>query len=56
VTYNYRRFKRSCKFWIEPEIVIDENKSGDFTDKELNEIETLIYENKEILINQLILF
>jgi hypothetical protein len=56
VTYNYRGFKRSCKFWIEPGIVIDESKRGDFTDRELNEIETLIYENKEILINQLILF
>lgn len=56
VTYNYRGFKRSCKFWLEPEIGIDENKRADFTNQELREIEILIRENKDLLINQLNLF
>jgi hypothetical protein len=38
VTYNHRGFKKACKFWIEPEIVLDESKIGDFTEKELREI------------------
>jgi hypothetical protein len=56
VTYNYRGFKRSCKFWIEPDIVLDESKTGDFTEKELKEIESLIKENQEVLLQQLDLF
>jgi hypothetical protein len=56
VTYNHRGFKRSCKFWLEPEISLDENKTGDFSDKELREIENLIIENRELLIEQLDLF
>jgi len=56
VTYNHRGFKRSCKFWLEPEISLDENKTGDFSDKELREIENLIIENRELLIEQLALF
>jgi hypothetical protein len=56
VTYKYRGFKKSCKFWLEPEIMIDESKTGDFTDSELREIELLIHENKLILMNQLNLF
>lgn len=56
VTYNHRGFKRSCKFWLEPEISLDENKTGDFSEKELREIENLIRENLEILTEQLALF
>jgi len=55
-TYAYKGFKRSCKFWLEPEIELDENKSGDFTQKELNEIQDLILQNKELLLTQLALF
>jgi hypothetical protein len=56
VTYNHRGFKRSCKFWLEPEISLDESKTGDFSDKELREIENLIRENQELLEGQLDLF
>ena len=56
VTYNHRGFKRSCKFWLEPEISLDESKAGDFSGKELREIENLIRENQELLTNQLDLF
>lgn len=56
VTYNQRGFKRSCKFWLEPEIMIDENKKGDFGSKELTEIEKLVQDNKEILLAQLAIF
>lgn len=52
-TYAYRGFKKSCKFWLEPEIESDTNKTGGFTDKELNEIKKLIEENKDILVKQL---
>ena len=43
-----------CKFWIEPRIEIEYNYG--FTQKELNEIEKLIRENKNILLGQLNLF
>ncbi|WP_423147592.1 DUF4160 domain-containing protein [Rubrolithibacter danxiaensis] len=56
VTYSYRGFKRSCKFWLEPLIELDKNKKGDFSDKELLEIENLIMEHKELLLKQLELF
>ena len=56
VTYNYRGFKRSCKFWLEPDIILDDSKKGDFSEKELREIETLIIENQELLFAQLDLF
>jgi hypothetical protein len=56
ITYNYKGFKRSCKFWLEPEIQLDENKKGDFSVKEITEIEKLIVENKADLLNQLDLF
>jgi hypothetical protein len=49
ITYSQVGFKRSCKFWLEPIIELDENKKGDFTDKELNEIKKLIEENLETL-------
>ena len=38
VTYNYRGFKKSCKFWLEPEVRLDESNRGDFSDKELREL------------------
>jgi hypothetical protein len=52
-TYAHKGFKRSCKFWLEPVVELDESKSGDFTEKELNEIRSLILQHKEILIGQL---
>ena len=56
VTYNQRGFKKACKFWLEPTIQLDESKKGDFSSRELLEIEKLINENKEILMSQLQLF
>jgi hypothetical protein len=53
ITHARRGYKKSCKFWLEPEIQIDENKKGEFTQKELREIEKLIYEHKELLLQQL---
>lgn len=52
-TYAYKGFKRSCKFWLEPVVELDDNKSGDFSEKELNEIKNLILEHKDILLKQL---
>jgi hypothetical protein len=56
VTYSQSGFKRSCKFWMEPTIELDENKKGDFSETELNEIKKLIEENKKIIMEQLELF
>ena len=56
VTYNRKGFKRSCKFWLEPEIHLDGNRKGDFSVKELTEIEKLISVNKEVQLIQLDLF
>ena len=56
VTPNVAGYKRSCKFWLQPEIVLDENKKGDFTEIELREIRKLIEENKEVILQQLELF
>jgi hypothetical protein len=53
ITHARRGYKKSCKFWLEPEIQIDENKKGEFTNKELREIEKLIHEHKELLLQQL---
>lgn len=56
VTYNVAGYKKSCKFWLEPEVELDENKKGTFTEIELREIEKLVKENKEIIVRQLHLF
>lgn len=56
VTYNHRGFKRACKFWLEPVIEIDENKTGDFSSKELLEIEKLIQKYRVLILDQLELF
>lgn len=56
VTYNHRGFKKACKFWMEPEIELDNNKVGDFKSHELVEIRNLIINNKDILMKQLDLF
>lgn len=56
VTYNVAGYKKSCKFWIEPKIELDENKKGTFSEIELREIEQLIEDNKEIILQQLNLF
>jgi hypothetical protein len=53
VTYSQRGYKNSCKFWLDPEIELDENKKGDFTKKELLEIKKRIKDNKELLLLQL---
>jgi hypothetical protein len=56
VTYNHRGFKKACKFWLEPEIELDNHKVGDFKSHELNEIRDLIISNKDILMKHLDLF
>jgi hypothetical protein len=56
VTYARRGFKRSCKFWLEPDIELVENKKGEFTEKELNEIKKLIKIHQRTLLDQLALF
>ena len=56
VTHNVAGYKKSCKFWLEPEVMLDENKKGDFTETELREIRKLIEENKELILQQLELF
>lgn len=55
-TYNVAGYKKSCKFWLYPEVQLDENKKGDFTVIELREIRNLIEENKELILQQLDLF
>ena len=56
VTYASRGYKKACKFWLEPEIELDENKKGDFTEVELNEIEKLVHEHKKKIMEQFELF
>ncbi|MCY7420800.1 MAG: DUF4160 domain-containing protein [Chitinophagaceae bacterium] len=56
VTHNVAGYKKSCKFWLEPVTMLDENKKGDFTETELKEIRKLIEENKELILQQLELF
>jgi hypothetical protein len=56
VTYNVAGYKKSCKFWLEPKVELDENKKGFFSEIELREIEKLIENNKEIILQQLNLF
>lgn len=56
VTHNVGGYKKSCKFWLEPNVELDENKRGNFTEIELREIEKLVLENKELLLQQLSLF
>ena len=56
VTYAHRGFKRACKFWLEPELSLDPEKKGDFSETELSEIKRLIDVHKDILLNQLELF
>jgi len=53
VTYSHKGFKNSCKFWLEPDIELDTNKTGDFSKKELAEIENLVNTHKELLFEQL---
>jgi len=53
VSYARKGFKRSCKFWLEPDIESDENKMGEFNEKELNEIKQLIVAHKETILEQL---
>ena len=56
VTFSHRGFKRACKFWLEPAVELDENKKGDFSEVELNEIKKLVTEHRDILLKQLELF
>jgi hypothetical protein len=53
VTYAHRGHKKSCKFWLEPEITVDTKKQGDFTTQELREIKTLLQEHLHDLNAQL---
>jgi hypothetical protein len=43
-----------AKIWLEPEIEI--SNQGSFTEKEINNIKKIVFEQKDILINQLNLF
>ena len=52
VTFSHRGFKRACKFWLEPKVELDENKKGNFSDVELNEMKKLVTEHKNILLEQ----
>lgn len=56
VTFNRKGYKKSCKFWLEPDVSLDENKKGEFSVKELKEIKELVIENKGVLLAQLELF
>ena len=56
VTHNVAGYKKSCKFWLEPEVELDESKKGNFTEIELREIKKLIEENIELILQQLKLF
>lgn len=56
VTFAQRGYKKSCKFWLEPEVKLDEGKIGDFSQTELNEIRKLIIEHKDVILQQLDLF
>jgi hypothetical protein len=56
VTFAQRGYKKSCKFWLEPEIKLDDVKTGDFNQTELNEIRKLIIEHKTLILQQLDLF
>ena len=56
VTHNVAGYKKSCKFWLEPKVELDENKKGDFSANELREIEKLIESNLKIILEQLNLF
>ena len=56
VTNNVAGYKKSCKFWLEPKVELDENKKGVFSEIELREIKKLIENNKEIILQQLNLF
>jgi hypothetical protein len=56
VTYNVAGYKKSCKFWLEPKVELDEYKKGVFSEIELREIEKLIEKNKETILQQLSLF
>ena len=51
---NKGHYTNLCKFWLEPKIENEYNYG--FSKKELNEIERLIIENKEILLKQLTIF
>ena len=53
ITHARRGYKKSCKFWLEPDIQVDENKKGEFSNKEVREIEKLIHEHRELLLQQL---
>ena len=56
VTHNVAGYKKSCKFWLEPVVELDENKRGDFSEIELREIKRLIEEHKELILQQLEFF
>ncbi len=56
VTHNVAGYKKSYKFWLEPNVELDEDKKGNFTRIELKEIEKLVIENRATLLQQLRLF
>ncbi len=56
VTHAVRGYKKSCKFWLEPDVLLDANKTGEFSETELTEIRKLIIEHKKVILKQLDLF
>lgn len=53
VTYANRGYKQSCKFWLEPQVILANKRSSQFNKKELREIENLIHEHIDTLMSQL---
>ncbi|MFN0049589.1 MAG: DUF4160 domain-containing protein [Cytophagales bacterium] len=51
--YVRKGYKSSCKFWLEPDILLDKNKRGDFTEKQLKEIEDINQKNEPLLMDLL---
>ena len=56
VTRNVAGYKKSCKFWLEPQIEIDENKKGDLSEIEMREVKRILEENNAVILQQLELF
>lgn len=45
------RFRNTAKFWLEPEVELAD--SGNFSDTELNLIQKLIENNRDLIISQI---
>ena len=47
VTYSHSGFKRACKFWLEPMVILASNRG--IPSHELREVERLVYQNQVLL-------